>query len=101
MSGSLDEYRDNRNFDQTIPSLGETLPRRIAETLDIRTLEELEQAAHDGSFDKVAGFGAERVRAVQTALAGMLSSTAQRRARQRTSDIPRYTRWDTNHAPFR
>ena len=93
MSGSLDEYRGNRNFDQTIPGLGETL--------DIRTLEELEQAAHDGRHDKVAGFGAERVRAVQTALAGMLSSTAQRRARQRSSDIPRYTRWDTNHDPFR
>ena len=34
-------------FDR-IPGVGETLSRRIAETLDIRTLEELEQAAHDG-----------------------------------------------------
>ncbi|MBP6787298.1 MAG: hypothetical protein KA170_06915 [Candidatus Promineofilum sp.] len=70
----------------TVPGLGQTLARRIAETLDIRTLEELEQAAHDGRLDKVEGFGEERVRAVQTALAGMLSNTAQRRARQRTSE---------------
>ena len=71
-----------RVFDR-IPGVGETLGRRIAATLDIRTLEELEQAAHDGRLNKVEGFGEERVRAVQTALAGMLSSTAQRRARQR------------------
>ena len=70
----------------TVPGLGETLARRIAEMLDIRTLEELEQAAHDGRLGKVEGFGPERVRAVQTALVGMLSSTAQRRARQRTSE---------------
>ena len=70
----------------TVPGLGDTLARRIAETLDIRTLEELERAAHDGRLGKVAGFGPERVRAVQTALAGMLSNTAQRRARQRTSE---------------
>ena len=70
----------------TVPGLGQTLARRIAETLDIRTLEELEQAAHDGRLNKVEGFGEERVRAVQTALAGMLSNTAQRRARQRTSE---------------
>ncbi len=69
-----------------IPGVGETLGRRIAETLDIRTLEELEQAAHDGRLDKVEGFGEERVRAVRTALAGMLSNTAQRRSRERLSD---------------
>ena len=72
-------------FDR-IPGVGETLGRRIAATLDIRTLEELEQAAHDGRLNKVEGFGEERVRAVQTALAGMLSSTAQRRARQRVDE---------------
>ena len=72
-------------FDR-IPGVGETLGRRIAETLDIRTLEELEQAAHDGRLDKVEGFGEERVRAVWTALAGMLSNTAQRRSRERLSD---------------
>ena len=79
------ETRPGSIFD-TIPGVGETLGRRIAETLDIRTLAELEQAAHDGRLDKVEGFGEERVRAVQTALAGMLSNTAQRRARQRLAE---------------
>ncbi len=72
-------------FDR-IPGLGETLARRIVATLDIRTLEELEQAAHDGRLNEVEGFGEERVRAVQTALAGMLSDSAQRRVRQRVSE---------------
>ena len=82
----LEAAADGGTVFDTVPGLGETLARRIAEMLDIRTLEELEQAAHDGRLDKVEGFGPERVRAVQTALAGMLSSTAQRRARQRTSE---------------
>ncbi len=82
----LETAVDGGTVFDTVPGLGETLARRIAEMLDIRTLEELEQAAHDGRLGKVEGFGPERVRAVQTALAGMLSSTAQRRARQRTSE---------------
>ena len=82
----LEAAADGGTVFDTVPGLGETLARRIAEMLDIRTLEELEQAAHDGRLGKVEGFGPERVRAVQTALAGMLSSTAQRRARQRTSE---------------
>jgi hypothetical protein len=71
-------------FDQ-IPGVGPTLGRRIADSLDITTLEELETAAHDGRLDEVEGFGPERVRAIQTALAGMLSRTAQRRAQQRAA----------------
>ena len=59
------EEEPGRVFDR-IPGVGETLGRRIAATLDIRTLEELEQAAHDGRLNKVEGFGEERVRAVQT-----------------------------------
>lgn len=82
----LETAVDGGTVFDTVPGLGETLARRIAEMLDIRTLEELEQAAHDGRLGKVEGFGPERVRAVQTALVGMLSSTAQRRARQRTSE---------------
>ena len=69
----LETAVDGGTVFDTVPGLGETLARRIAEMLDIRTLEELEQAAHDGRLGKVEGFGPERVRAVQTALAGMLS----------------------------
>jgi hypothetical protein len=67
-----------------VPGIGEALARRIVEQLDIHTLEELEVAAHDGRLDSVEGFGADRVKAVRASLAGMLSDSAQRRARQRT-----------------
>lgn len=66
------------------PGIGGTLARRIVDELDIHSLEELEQAAHDGRLDEVEGFGPERVKAVKTSLAGMLSRTAQRRAEERT-----------------
>jgi len=64
-----------------VPGIGETLARRIADRLEVTTLEGLEQAAHDGRLRKVEGFGEERVHAVCVALAGMLSSAAQRRRR--------------------
>jgi DNA polymerase (family 10) len=69
-----------------VPGIGETLGRRIADQLDVSTLEELEQAAHDGRLRKVDGFGEERVRAVRVSLAGMLSGAAQRRQRHGGSE---------------
>jgi hypothetical protein len=68
-----------------VPGIGPTLARRIQEELHIETLEELEIAAHDGRLATVEGFGEERVKAVQTSLAGMLSDSARRRARQRAA----------------
>lgn len=65
-----------------VPGIGEELAQRIAEQLDVSTLEELEQAAHDGRLEEVEGFGPERVRNVRVSLAGMLSTAAQRRRRQ-------------------
>ena len=64
-----------------VPGIGEELAERIAEELDVSTLEELEQAAHDGRLDEVEGFGPERVRNIRVGLAGMLSTAAQRRRR--------------------
>jgi Holliday junction resolvasome RuvABC DNA-binding subunit len=69
-----------------VPGIGEELATRINRELDIQSLEELEQAAHDGRLAKVEGFGERRVKAVQTALAGLLSRSAQRQSRQRTAD---------------
>jgi DNA polymerase (family 10) len=69
-----------------IPGIGEELATRINRELDIETLEELEQAAHDGRLAQVEGFGERRVQGVQTALAGMLSRSAQKQSRQRTAD---------------
>jgi hypothetical protein len=69
-----------------VPGIGAELAGRIVDQLDIHTLEELEEAAHDGSLAEVSGFGERRVKAVQQSLAGMLSRTARRRQRARTSD---------------
>jgi hypothetical protein len=61
-----------------VPGLGKELAQRIADELHIKTLPELEEAAHDGRLEKVEGFGARRVEAVKTSLAGMLSQSARR-----------------------
>jgi hypothetical protein len=65
-----------------VPGIGEGLAQRIATELGISTLEQLEQAAHDGRLQEVEGFGAKRVRNIRLSLAGMLSS-APRRAKRR------------------
>jgi hypothetical protein len=65
-----------------VPGIGDELAQHIAEQLDISTLEDLEQAAHDGRLQEVEGFGPGRVRNVCLSLAGMLSTAAQRRRRQ-------------------
>lgn len=65
-----------------VPGIGEELAQRIAEELDVSTLEELEQAAHDGRLEELEGFGPKRVRNIRVSLAGMLSTAAQRRRRR-------------------
>lgn len=65
-------------FEQ-VPGIGKELAERIVKELDIKTLEELEQAAHDGRLAKVEGFGRRRIEAIQMSLAGMLSGFAKRR----------------------
>lgn len=69
-----------------VPGIGEELAERIAQELDVSTLEELEQAAYDGRLEQVEGFGSERVRNVRVGLAGMLSTAAQRRRRRAGGD---------------
>jgi hypothetical protein len=69
-----------------VPGIGEELADRVVNQLNIHTLEELEQAAHDGRLDQVEGFGPERVKAVRVSLAGILSGAAQRHSRQVRSD---------------
>lgn len=66
-----------------VPGIGDVLAHRIAAQLDVHTLEELEQVAHDSRLQRVNGFGPKRVQNVRVSLAGMLSRAAQRRARQR------------------
>jgi len=75
------EVTPKRLFVQ-VPGIGEELADRIADHLDVSTLEELEQAAHDGRLEEVEGFGTDRVRDIRVSLAGMLSTAAQRRRRR-------------------
>lgn len=64
---------------EEVPGIGKALASRIARELDVHSLEELEQAAHDGRLSKIAGFGRRRVDAIRATLAGLLSSFAQKR----------------------
>ena len=58
-------------FDE-IPGIGPELAEHIVKELDVKTLEELEQAAYDGRLAEVEGFGPARVEAVRMSLAGYL-----------------------------
>lgn len=66
-----------------LPGVGPELAGRIADTLHIHTLHELEQAAHDGRLEKVPGIGAKKSAGIRDALAGILSPAAARRAMER------------------
>ena len=66
----------------TVPGIGEHLAKRIHDLLGVETLEELELAAHDGRLETVRGFSRRRAQAVRDTLAGMLSRSSRRRARQ-------------------
>lgn len=65
-----------------VPGIGEGLAHRITQELDIETLEELEQAAHNSRLRKIEGFGQKRIQAVRNNLAGILSGAAQRRTQR-------------------
>lgn len=73
-------------FEQ-VPGIGEELARRIIRELDIHTLEELEQAAHDGRLARVEGFGRRRLAAIQTSLAGILGKAGRRRLPQHRAEV--------------
>ncbi|MCR9286342.1 MAG: helix-hairpin-helix domain-containing protein [Bacteroidetes bacterium] len=72
---------------EEIPGIGKELAERIVRELDIHSLEELEQAAHNGKLAKVPGFGRKRVEAIRVSLAGLLSGFAHRRVIQVTSAL--------------
>jgi hypothetical protein len=55
----------------SLPGVGPYLARQIRDKLSITTLEDLEQAAHDGRLSQI-GVGPKRVRGIRDALAGRL-----------------------------
>lgn len=52
----------------TVPGIGPQLAHRLHNDLHIETLEGLEQAAHEGRLDRLAGFGAKRLQAIRAIL---------------------------------
>lgn len=64
----------------SVGGVGPTLAKRLEEELGVRTLEELEMAAHDGRLQQIAGFGEKRVRTVREALGGRLGRMQPPRA---------------------
>ncbi len=71
----LDELRGEAGAEAvlcTVVGIGPELARRIYRELKISTLEELEQAAHDGRLAQVPGLGPRRVRAIRECLAARL-----------------------------
>jgi putative hydrolase len=57
---------------RSIPGVGAALARRLHESLDADTLEELEIAAHDGRVEQIPGVGPRRAAMLRAALANML-----------------------------
>lgn len=54
----------------TLAGVGPELAKRIADSLHVQSLEELERAAYDGRLSRVPGMGPKRLRGVREALAG-------------------------------
>lgn len=75
------DFAAERSF-CTVPDIGVNLAHRIHEELHIETLEELQQAAEDGTLAQVAGMGPKRVRAVVETLAARLGDAGKRARRE-------------------
>jgi predicted flap endonuclease-1-like 5' DNA nuclease len=63
---------------QRLPGVGPKLAHRLHDALGVVTLEELEQAAHDGRLARVDGVGSKKAETIRAALAGMLGPRARR-----------------------
>lgn len=68
LSGALEPEK----LFQTIPGIGPRLAVHIHNELNADTLEQLEQAAHDGRLEKIPGVGVRRALAIKGALADRL-----------------------------
>lgn len=84
----LDRLRGASNPERLltkVPGIGPKLAHTIVTALHIDSLEALETAAHDGTLDKVPGFGSRRIAMVRAALAEVF---ARRRTRTPTRAEP-------------
>lgn len=67
---------------RTVPGIGPELAKRIHDELHIDTLEGLENAANDGSLERIKGFGQRRLTALRALLGNMLGHPRRERAAQ-------------------
>ncbi|MGN6735555.1 MAG: helix-hairpin-helix domain-containing protein, partial [Candidatus Binatia bacterium] len=68
---------DSESLLASVPGIGKQLARRLRRDLRIRTLEQLEAAAHDGRLKEIAGIGEKKI-------AGIIDSLATRLGRVHT-----------------
>jgi DNA polymerase/3'-5' exonuclease PolX len=73
---------------QTVPGIGVALSQRLVGR-GIRTLAQLERAAHDGTLAETEGVGPRRVEAIRLQLNSILSRSARRRARRVRRQVAR------------
>jgi DNA polymerase (family X) len=93
-SGLLEELESKASPEAVVakvPGIGKELAGRIVDQLHIKTLPELEQAAHSGELASVEGFGAKRVEGIRASLAGMLSQSSRTNQRQRMAEASKQT----------
>ncbi|HEX9950826.1 MAG TPA: helix-hairpin-helix domain-containing protein [Rubricoccaceae bacterium] len=67
---------------ETLPSVGHRLAVRLVDDMSIRSLAELERAAHDGRLAAMPGVGPRTVEAIRLQLNSILNRSARRRARR-------------------
>jgi DNA polymerase (family X) len=72
----------------SLPGVGEVLARRIHEELGVETLEELEQAAHDGRLERLQGVGRRRADALRDVLAARLTRRRPKRQPREQPPVP-------------
>jgi putative hydrolase len=75
LRGSLDPV----HLFQIVPGIGPELAAKIHDELHIDTLEGLENAAYDGSLERLKGIGDRRLTALRASLAAMLGRARQAR----------------------
>ena len=66
----------------TVPGVSDRLATRLMEDLGVRSLTELERAAHDGRLIGMEGIGPRTVEAIRLQLNSILNRSSRRRARR-------------------
>jgi DNA polymerase (family 10) len=80
----LESEAEPEHLLQRLPGVGEKLAHRLHDALGCVTLEELEQAAHDGRLARVEGIGEKKAETIRAALAGMLGARRRHRTAVRS-----------------